>query len=73
MAIILFNSLILITSNANDEETDTSIFIDNFFVYFYLTEGIIRITALGFIFPKNSYLSNNWNILDFIIIISSMM
>jgi len=31
----------------------------------------IKILALGFILNKNSYLKDNWNILDFLVVISS--
>ena len=31
----------------------------------------LKIIGLGFIIPKNSYIRDGWNILDFIIVISS--
>jgi hypothetical protein len=31
----------------------------------------LKIAAFGFYFPKNSYLSDNWNKLDFIIVATS--
>lgn len=59
---------------SDEEETDpTKIWIDEFFLWFYLFECILKIIAMGFLFNKNSYLRDGWNILDFIIVITSFM
>ena len=35
-------------------------------------EGILKIIAQGFIKHKNSYLRNGWNIIDFIVVVTSI-
>lgn len=44
---------------------------ENIFLALYSVEMIVKITGLGFIFGKSSYLRDAWNILDFVIVISS--
>jgi len=44
-----------------------------FLLVFYSFEMVIKIIALGFVLNKNSYLRNNWNILDFLVVVSSWL
>jgi len=44
-----------------------------FFIAFYSVEMIVRIIAMGFAICKGSYLRNGWFILDFIIIVTSII
>jgi hypothetical protein len=46
---------------------------DSFFLYFYTTEMCLKIISLGFVFTKNSYLRDGWNVLDFIIVTSALL
>ena len=41
---------------------------DELFIYIYTTEMMLKIIGLGFIFNKNAYLTQGWNILDFVIV-----
>lgn len=41
------------------------------FLVLYSLEMIIKIMGLGFMFNKGAYLRDSWNILDFVIVISS--
>ena len=36
-------------------------------------EMVLKIFALGFIMNQNSYLRDNWNILDFIIVVTGLI
>ena len=47
-------------------------FVDTFFNVVFLIEAIIKICALGFALDEGSYLSDNWNKLDIIIVICSI-
>jgi hypothetical protein len=47
--------------------------LDNIFLCLYSSEMILKIVGLGFIFGKNSYIKNPWNMLDFIIVMSGLM
>jgi len=44
---------------------------ENIFTILYSLEMIIKIMGLGFIFNEGAYLRESWNILDFIIVVSS--
>lgn len=47
--------------------------IDEFFLWFYLAECILKILAMGFVFSRNAYLKDGWNVLDFIIVVTSIL
>ena len=47
--------------------------IDYFFNIFFATESAIKIIAVGLIMDNGSYLRDSWNILDFFIVISSIL
>jgi hypothetical protein len=40
---------------------------------FFIGEAFIKIIALGFVFGKDAYLKESWNILDFVIVVSSIL
>ena len=48
-------------------------FIDDIFTYIFTAECLFKIIALGFIKHKHSYLKDSWNILDFVIVIISLL
>lgn len=46
--------------------------VSHIFGVVFIAEAVIKIFALGFICGKNSYMKNMWNVLDFIIALSSL-
>jgi hypothetical protein len=36
-------------------------------------ECIFKILAMGFVFGSNSYLRDSWNLLDFVVVMSSVI
>ena len=46
--------------------------IEIFIEVIFVLESILKILAHGFIYGNNAYLRNGWNVLDFIIITSSV-
>lgn len=72
--IIISNWVVMALDNRTSSNTDNSLtffnLTDYIFLILYSIEMILKILGLGFIFPKNSYLRDSWNILDFIIVIS---
>ena len=40
---------------------------------FFILEAVIKIIALGFVIGKDAYLKESWNILDFVIVVSSIL
>ncbi|OMJ94175.1 hypothetical protein SteCoe_2656 [Stentor coeruleus] len=73
ICVILMNTIVLALEDPNGQVSSEFVIIEDFFIYFYTAECIIKIIALGFVFTKGSYLRDKWNILDFIIIISAWM
>lgn len=71
ICVILMNTIVLALENPNGQVGSEFVIIEEFFIYFYTAECLIKIVALGFVFTKGSYLRDKWNILDFIIIISA--
>ena len=47
--------------------------MENIFTLLYSLEMIIKIMGLGFFFGENAYLKDSWNVLDFVIVISSYL
>jgi hypothetical protein len=40
---------------------------------FFVGEAVIKIISMGFIIGENTYLKDSWNILDFVIVFSSIL
>lgn len=60
----------------DDSQSDIILFsnvMDYFFTIFFTCESIIKSIALGFILEKNSYLRDSWSILDFFIVVASLV
>ena len=47
--------------------------LDTVFLACYSFEMVMKIIGLGFVFNKGAYLRDNWNILDFIIVMSAYL
>lgn len=47
--------------------------IELFFVIFYTLECALKISSYGFVFNKNSYLRDWWNVLDFVIVFTAWL
>lgn len=46
--------------------------VETFFVVAYTVEMMMKIVGMGFLFNSNAYLRSGWNVLDFVIIVSSL-
>ena len=78
ISLILFNSLLLGIKDYTDTEDVGAInrFVVNIeplFMYSFLFECIAKIIATGLILGTNAYLSDGWNWLDFIVVITSLV
>lgn len=47
--------------------------LERFFLGFYLTEMAIKIAGSGFVLNKDAYLRNYWNLLDFVVVLTSVL
>lgn len=68
LTVIFFNTIILMIADPN-----VDVYFDDFFVYFYTAEMSLKILGLGFILSKGTYLRDGWNVLDFVIVTSSLL
>lgn len=61
---------------ATDDPLSTTVHqpqIENTFTGIYVTEMVLKIFAFGFIFNKKAYMRDMWNIMDFLIVITSLL
>ncbi|EGR32726.1 hypothetical protein IMG5_072540 [Ichthyophthirius multifiliis] len=74
LLIIIANSIFLAFDDpTTDKQNLIQNYIEDFFLWTYTIEAIIKIIGMGFIFNQGAYLRDRWNILDFIIVISSLI
>jgi len=52
---------------------EISDYFDLFLNIFFALEALVKIISLGFLFDRGSYLRDVWNILDFVIVITSIL
>jgi hypothetical protein len=75
---IFLNSLVLASydySDRDNEKPENQILekIGLIFSYIFIVECVVKIMAMGFIVHKNSYLRDAWNIIDLIVVMSSLV
>jgi len=51
----------------------TSVYLDYFFTGIFVLEFLVKSISLGFVRDKGSYLKDNWNKLDFFIVVFSLV
>jgi hypothetical protein len=78
ISLILFNSALLGLKDYTDVNNETAInkFVEDIeplFTYVFLIECSSKIMAMGLILGRNSYLSDGWNWLDFIVVVTSLL
>ena len=67
LCVIAFNSVMLARDDPTTN-TDNNATIDLSLLIIYTVEMCFKIVALGFIFNKDSYMRDPWNIVDIVII-----
>ena len=74
LVMIILSSIVLAAEGPTGEEPSAFMnVIDILFNIIFIGEALVKIIAMGFILPKKSYLRDNWNILDFIIVLSGIL
>jgi voltage-dependent calcium channel L type alpha-1D len=77
LAIVVSSILLALESPLNDPEGTLSqvlLVFDYITTTIFIFEAVIKIGALGFMFNgKESYMKNSWNIMDFIIVVISLV
>ena len=71
--VILANSIVMVLDDSSTNDNPNPIFavLENVFLILYTIEMVFKIIGMGFFFPKDSYLKDSWNILDFFIVLTS--
>jgi hypothetical protein len=72
LVVILLNSLKMATDDPLATTTNLPE-VETAFTAIYVTEMTIKIFAYGFVFGQGSYLRDLWNILDFVIVVTSLL
>lgn len=72
--VIVANSAVMVVDDPAAEHPDP-IFkqLDDLFNFLYSLEMVLKILGLGFILGEDAYLRDSWNILDFVIVVSSLI
>ena len=73
LSIIIFNSFVMVFDNSATVEFPNPIFatFELLFQYLYTVEMVLKILGMGFIIGPDSYIRDEWNILDFFIVMTS--
>lgn len=71
ITVIGLNSAVMIAQDPTKEREPFFDVAENIFTILYSAEMFVKITGLGFVLNNGAYLRDPWNILDFIIVISS--
>ena len=58
---------------ANDLETTIGTYFDLFFTACFTLECVIKVISMGFVVDTGSYLRDSWNVLDFCIVVASLI
>jgi hypothetical protein len=64
-------TMIIDDSGTNDNPDPIWAFMENLYLGLYTVEMVFKILGMGFLFNKNAYLKDSWNILDFFIVMTS--
>ena len=70
------NCVTLALDNPQERGTDLSNFIrtaDYIFIGIFVVEMCLKISAYGFVKEDNSYLSDAWNVMDFVIVMTGLL
>lgn len=70
LSVIVVNSAVMIFDDSNTAATPNPIFgmFELIFQYLYTVEMVLKILGLGFIIGPDSYIRDEWNVLDFFIV-----
>ncbi|CAG9330459.1 unnamed protein product [Blepharisma stoltei] len=71
LCFIFMNTVVLALEDPNKSAQSPSLeILEDIFFYVYTTEFALKVIAFGFIFCKNAYLRDAWNVLDFFILLT---
>ena len=68
LLIIILNTILILISDPTDDNNIGNYF-DNYFLFFYTVEAILKIIAFTFVSAEDAYIKDYWNILDFSVVL----
>ena len=68
LLIIIINTVLILISDPTDPDNLGNL-SDNYFLYFYTVEAVLKIITFTFISAEDAYLKDYWNILDFSVVL----
>ena len=68
LLIIILNTFLILISDPTDSENIGNEF-DQYFLYFYTLEAILKIISFKFFNAEDAYIKDYWNILDFFVVL----
>ena len=68
LLVIVLNTVLILISDPTDNNNLGNL-SDNYFLYFYTLECILKILAFRFWSAEDAYIKDTWNILDFFVVI----
>jgi hypothetical protein len=71
--VILLNTLVMTIDDSavNDNPNPFFVIAEKVFLFLYTFEMLMKILGMGLIFSQDAYLRDPWNILDFLIVVTS--
>ena len=64
-------------NNPNSRLSKVLFIIDSIFTFLFLVEALLKIIAMGFCYSsikgRKPYMCNGWNVLDFIVVLASLL
>ena len=68
LIVIIANTVLILISDPTDTNNYGNI-TDNYFLYFYTVESVLKIIAFRFWSAEDAYIKDSWNILDFFVVV----
>jgi len=68
LLVIFANTVIILASDPTDVKNLGNL-TDQYFLFFYTLEAVLKIISFTFISAEDAYLKDYWNILDFVVVI----
>ena len=70
ITVIVTNSIVMVFGNEEGSQIHTT--LEMIFLALYTVEMTLKILGLGFIMSEGAYIRSSWNVLDFVIVVSSL-
>ena len=68
LLVIIANTILILISDPTDSNNIGNL-SDNYFLYFYTVESVLKIIAFRFWAAEDAYIKDYWNILDFFVVV----